>query len=181
MLLGMLSLGGGLYFLGSFLPCVAVLQVIVGSSSVCRRNNSIIVIILMLCRHYKHFFQSLVLAFNDVCLAWSSLLVTATWDICVVWLMLLSVKALTALTLPPVLWHCSQYESSEWVGHQEEHAACKENFEWWGAGMSGAKCKWFAHGPADDTATLSSLASLNPEWFYFSGASLPRLYWKRGR
>jgi len=34
---------------------------------------------------------------------------------------------------------------------------------WWGAGvviLSGARCKWFAYGPADVTGTPSSLASL---------------------
>jgi len=37
------------------------------------------------------------------------------------------------------------------------------------------------HGPADATATLSSLAnSKNPEWFNRSSASLPRLSWQRG-
>jgi len=29
--------------------------------------------------------------------------------------------------------------------------------------------------------TLSSLASFNPDWFYLSGTSLSRLFWKRGR
>ena len=30
----------------------------------------------------------------------------------------------------------------------------------WHGCLSGARCKWFAHGPADATATTSSLASL---------------------
>jgi len=37
------------------------------------------------------------------------------------------------------------------VGHQEEHPVHK-NWCWCGY-LSGAKCKWFAYGPADATAT----------------------------
>jgi len=36
------------------------------------------------------------------------------------------------------------------------------------------------HGPADATATPSSLASLKPRMVYLSGACLSRLSWKRG-
>jgi len=47
------------------------------------------------------------------------------------------------------------------VGHQEEHLACKK---WvtrcWHGYMFRARSKCFAYGPADATATLSSLASL---------------------
>jgi len=42
------------------------------------------------------------------------------------------------------------------VGRQEEHPDCKR-IEWWGAGE---RCRWFTYGPADATATPSSLASL---------------------
>ena len=34
------------------------------------------------------------------------------------------------------------------------------------------------HGPADGTATQSSLASIKSRIAYLSGASLPRLSWK---
>jgi len=46
------------------------------------------------------------------------------------------------------------------IGRQEEHPACKK-FEWRCAlvVLSGARCKWFAYGPADATATPSSLAT----------------------
>jgi len=37
-----------------------------------------------------------------------------------------------------------------------------------------------ACGPADATATPSSLASLKSRMVYLSGAGLPRLSWKRG-
>jgi len=44
--------------------------------------------------------------------------------------------------------------------------------------LSAARCKWFAYGPADATATLQSCSA----WFDLSDASLPRLlFWKRGR
>jgi len=35
------------------------------------------------------------------------------------------------------------------------------------------KVQMIAHGPASATATLSSIASLNAQWIYLSGASLP--------
>ena len=45
------------------------------------------------------------------------------------------------------------------VGRQEGHPACKN---WvvrcWHGYLSGARCKWFAYGPADATAIPSSLA-----------------------
>jgi len=37
-----------------------------------------------------------------------------------------------------------------------------------------------AYGPADATATPSSLASLKSRMVYLFGASLPRLSWKKG-
>jgi len=51
--------------------------------------------------------------------------------------------------------------STPLVGCQEENPACKN---WvmmcWHGYLFGARCKWFAHDPADATAILSSLASL---------------------
>jgi len=68
------------------------------------------------------------------------------------------------------------------VGHQEEYPACKYwLMSCWRGYLSGARCKWFAYGPADATATPLSLASLNPELFSLSDTGLPRLSWKRGR
>ena len=55
------------------------------------------------------------------------------------------------------------------VGRQEEHLVCKKNWVmrcWYGY-LSGMRCKWFAYGPADVTATPSSLASLKCGLFYF--------------
>jgi len=37
-----------------------------------------------------------------------------------------------------------------------------------------------AHGPADATATPSSLAPVKSRMVYLSDAGLPRLYWKIG-
>jgi len=54
------------------------------------------------------------------------------------------------------------------VGRQEEHPVCKNwVVRYWRGYLSGARCKWFAYGPADATATPSSLAQQNPEWFAF--------------
>jgi len=42
--------------------------------------------------------------------------------------------------------------------------------------------KLFAYGPADATAVPKPhylLPHFNPDWFYLSGTSLPRLSWKR--
>jgi len=38
---------------------------------------------------------------------------------------------------------------------------------YWRGYVSGARCKLFAYGPADATATPLSLAPVNPEWFTF--------------
>ena len=71
------------------------------------------------------------------------------------------------------------------LGHQEEHPACK--IEWWGfwcGYLSAARCRLFAYGPADATASTKHhhlLPHLSPERFYLSGTGLPRLSWKRGR
>ena len=52
---------------------------------------------------------------------------------------------------PPVLWHC-------WLGVRKSIWPVKS--EWWGGYLSETRCKWCAYGPADATATSSSLASL---------------------
>jgi len=58
----------------------------------------------------------------------------------------------TVLCLTSMLWYC-------WLGVKK--STRPGNIAWWGASyLSGAKCKWFAYGPADATATPSSLASL---------------------
>jgi len=47
------------------------------------------------------------------------------------------------------------------VGHQEEHLTFKNwVMRCWRGYLSGARCEWFAYGPADATATPSSIASL---------------------
>jgi len=61
-----------------------------------------------------------------------------------------------------VLWRTTAFGVLKLlVRRQEEHPARKN---WlvrcWRGYLTGASCKWFAYGPADVTATLSSLASL---------------------
>jgi len=51
---------------------------------------------------------------------------------------------------------------------------------YWRGYLSGARCKLFAYGPTDATATPSSLAPVKPRMVYLSGAGLPRLSWKKG-
>jgi len=45
---------------------------------------------------------------------------------------------------------------------------------------TGARCRLFAHGSADATASQNPIISclLNQDWFYLSGTGLPRLSWK---
>jgi len=67
------------------------------------------------------------------------------------------------------------------VGWQEGHPACKNwVMRYWHGYLSGARCRWFTYGPADATATQSSLAPVKSRIVYLSGAGLPRLFWKKG-
>ena len=50
---------------------------------------------------------------------------------------------------------------------------------YWRGYLSGARCKWFAYGPTDATATSSSLAAVKSRMVYLSSAGLPRLSWKK--
>jgi len=66
------------------------------------------------------------------------------------------------------------------VGQQEGHPVCKNwVMRYWRGYLSGAMCRWFAYGPADATATLSSLAPVKSRIVYLSGAGLHRLSWKK--
>jgi len=58
------------------------------------------------------------------------------------------------------------------VGRQEGHPACKKT--------STDVVICLERGPADATATSSSLAPVKSRMVYLSGASLPRLSWKKG-
>jgi len=66
------------------------------------------------------------------------------------------------------------------VGRQEGHLACKNwVMTYWRGCVSGVRCKWFAYGPADATATPSSVVPLKSRTVYLSDAGLPRLSWKK--
>jgi len=68
------------------------------------------------------------------------------------------------------------------VGWQKEHLACKNwVVRYWHGYLSGARCKLYAYGLADATATPSSLAPVKSRMVYLSGAGLPGLSWKKGR
>jgi len=43
----------------------------------------------------------------------------------------------------------------------------------WHGYLSGAKCKWFAYGPADATATPTSLAPVKSRMVYLSWPAYP--------
>ena len=56
--------------------------------------------------------------------------------------------------LPSVLWHC-------WLGVRKNIRPVKHwVMRCWRGYLPGARCKWFACGPANATTTASSLASL---------------------
>ena len=65
------------------------------------------------------------------------------------------------------------------VGRQEEHPASKNWVMkcWCDCDyLSGARCRLFAHGPADATAIpkpYNLLPPLNSDWFYLPGTGLP--------
>jgi len=90
-----------------------------------------------------------------------------------------SCSVLSLFLIVTVLWHC-------WLGVRKSIWSVKT--EWWGVCwcgyLSGARCRWFAYGPADATAIPKPhrlLPHLNPGWFYLSGTGLSRLSWKTGR
>jgi len=77
-------------------------------------------------------------------------------------------------------WNFHAFSVLMLLGRQERHPACKNwVVRYWRGYLSAARCKWFAYGPADATATHSSLASLKSRMVYLSGAGLPRLSWKK--
>ena len=63
------------------------------------------------------------------------------------------------------------------VGRQEEHPACKNwVMRCWCGYLSGVRCRLFAYGPADATATPKPhhlLPYINSVWLYLSGTGLP--------
>jgi len=72
------------------------------------------------------------------------------------------------------------FDAVRWAAGRTRHPAYKNwVVRYWRGYLSGARCKWFAYGPADATATPSSLASLKPRMVYFFGAGLPGLFWKK--
>jgi len=71
-------------------------------------------------------------------------------------------------------WHC-------WLGIKNSIWPVRNwVIRCWCGYLSGARCKWFAYGPANATATPFSLAPVKSRMVYLSGAGLPGLSWKRG-
>ena len=69
---------------------------------------------------------------------------------------------------PSVLWCC-------WFGDRKGTRRVKTwVVRYWHGRLSGARCKWFACGPADATATPSSLAPVKSRMVYISVAGLLR-------
>ena len=69
------------------------------------------------------------------------------------------------------------------VGRQEGHPACKKYgvMRCCRGYLSGSRCKWFAYGSADATATPSSLASAKSRMVYPSGTAYPGCPGKKSR
>ena len=69
--------------------------------------------------------------------------------------------------VPSVLWCC-------WLGGRKGIRPVKNwVLRYWHGYLSGERCKWFAYGPADATATRSSLASLKSRMVYFLVPTYP--------
>jgi len=74
-----------------------------------------------------------------------------------------------ATFLPSVLWHC-------WLDIRKSIRPVKNwVMRCWRGYISGVTCKWFACGPADATATLSSLASLKSRLVWTSWCRLTQV------
>ena len=74
-----------------------------------------------------------------------------------------------------VLKHCLQcFDAVAWAARRASIQPVKN----WVV-ISGVWCKWFAYGPADATATPSSLAPVKSRMVYLSGAGLPRMFWNK--
>ena len=72
----------------------------------------------------------------------------------------ISVKASLSL-----LWHCFHWHC--WLGVRKSIQSVKNwVMRCWRGYLSAARCKSFAYGPADATATPSSLATLKSRLFY---------------
>jgi len=77
--------------------------------------------------------------------------------------------------LSSVLWCC-------WLSGMKRIWPVKNSvIRYWRGHLSGARCKWFAYGTADATATPSPLAPVKSRMVYLSGAGISRLYWEKGR
>jgi len=92
--------------------------------------------------------------------------------------------AVIVLMLLSFVWSCALSTVTLLVGRQEGHPACKKKIKncvmrCWHGYLSGARCKWFAYGPADATVTPSSLVPVKSRMVYLTGAGLPRLSWKK--
>ena len=107
--------------------------------------------------HYRHkgavkctFFQSHLL--HKMCVSLTSVLLTNYWYVN-------SSNIGVFLTSTFSLWHC-------WLGVRKSIRPIKNwVMGYWRGYLSGVWCKWFAYGPADATATPSSLASVKSSTF----------------
>jgi len=60
------------------------------------------------------------------------------------------------------------------VGRQEWHPAFNNwVVRYWCGYLSATRCKWFAYGVADATATPSSLSAVKSRMVYLSGPAYP--------
>jgi len=75
-----------------------------------------------------------------------------------------------------ILDACLQcFDAVGWAAGRASGLKKKLNGRYWHGYLSGVRCKGFAYGPADATATPSSLAPVKSRMVYLSGAGLPRL------
>jgi len=106
--------------------------------------------------------------FSNFSSLWSEIICTLTcWNI----------ANHTCIVSSPYLVKFGTFE----IGCQPVKAKPELFLQYWRGYLSRARCKWFAYGPADATATPPCLAPVKSRKVYLCGAGLPRLSWKKGR
>jgi len=77
--------------------------------------------------------------------------------------------------MPSLLWRC-------WLGSRKVIRSVKNwVVRYWRDYLSGARYKWFAYGPADATATLSSLAPVKSRMVLPFWCRLTQVILEKGR
>ena len=131
----------------------------------------------------KHWRQNAYIGLQYISQPFSSHAETEVWNMTSCYSNPLSLYQHSTFSRSPQQFKFAFSALTPFIGRQEEHPACRN---WvmgcWCGYLSGTRCRLFACGPADATACIPEprhlLPRVNPDWFYLSGTSLPRLSWK---